>query len=272
MDNDVEMTLAQLDSGKPVDIPASPRNGVQNMKSPMSDSQDHPGGRAMRHRANINYNENANSYIDEITARFNKNPAKSYSRKSKKKLDLALPPPENISDPITPPSETLTQLPEPIPKLSPESLSSARTESEVTLPEEKAVVAETLPAESEVQSDPVINNKTPDDSLEDEHIEPEESSEVIEDKVDKVSEKLVDLDKHTFKSPKRLIMEGSPIQGDLEEKPSVKLVITKKKGSIFKSRSLVNDGPGAAGKKRHLYKHKWADDVSNIILITNFVG
>lgn len=265
MDNDVEMTLAQLDSGKPVDIPASPRNGVQNMKSPLSESHDHPGGRAMRHRANINYNENVNSYIDDITARFNKNPAKSYSRKSKKKLDLTLPPPENISDPTTPPSESVTQLPEPIPKLSPESLLSARTESEVAPPAKTAVIADTLPAESVVESDPV-NSKTPDDSLEDDHIEPEESSEVIEDtQVNKVSEKLVDLDKHTFKSPKRLISEGSPTQGDLEEKPSVKLVITKKKGSIFKSRSLVNDGPGAAGKKRHLYKHKWADDVSKIV-------
>lgn len=43
------------------------------------------------------------------------------------------------------------------------------------------------------------------------------------------------------------------------EQPSVKLVISKKKGSIFKSRALVND----AGNKRHVYKHKWdaeADD------------
>lgn len=47
------------------------------------------------------------------------------------------------------------------------------------------------------------------------------------------------------------------------EKPSseplapVKLVISKKKGSIFKSRSMVTDG---GRKRRALYKHKWSDD------------
>ncbi|GAB0089297.1 hypothetical protein DMENIID0001_038160 [Sergentomyia squamirostris] len=42
------------------------------------------------------------------------------------------------------------------------------------------------------------------------------------------------------------------------EKPSVKLLISKKKGSIFKSRALVTDAE--ASKKRHVYKHKWDDD------------
>lgn len=45
------------------------------------------------------------------------------------------------------------------------------------------------------------------------------------------------------------------------EKPTenpapVKLVISKKKGSIFKSRSMVADG---SKKRRALYKHKWCD-------------
>lgn len=39
--------------------------------------------------------------------------------------------------------------------------------------------------------------------------------------------------------------------------PPVKLVISKKKGSIFKSRALVSDG---TKKRRALYKHKWSDD------------
>lgn len=49
-----------------------------------------------------------------------------------------------------------------------------------------------------------------------------------------------------------------------DDKPSVKLVITKKKGSIFKSKSLVNDNPSPlpARKRRHLYRHQWANDVS----------
>lgn len=40
--------------------------------------------------------------------------------------------------------------------------------------------------------------------------------------------------------------------------PPVKLVISKKKGSIFKSRTLVDDN--ASKKRRALYKHKWTDD------------
>lgn len=59
-----------------------------------------------------------------------------------------------------------------------------------------------------------------------------------------------------FKSPHDV---GEDIHGD--DKPSVKLVITKKKGSIFKSKSLVNDNPSPlpARKRRHLYRHEWND-------------
>lgn len=39
----------------------------------------------------------------------------------------------------------------------------------------------------------------------------------------------------------------------------VKLVISKKKGSIFKSRSMVPDTDGGK-KRRALYKHKWCTD------------
>ncbi|XP_023954103.2 protein wings apart-like [Bicyclus anynana] len=62
-----------------------------------------------------------------------------------------------------------------------------------------------------------------------------------------------------FKSPQRMDEEH------MEDKPSVKLVITKKKGSIFKSKSLVNDNPSPlpARKRRHLYKHEWANDKGN---------
>ena len=42
-----------------------------------------------------------------------------------------------------------------------------------------------------------------------------------------------------------------------EATPPVKLVISKKKGSIFKSRPLVTD---VTKKRRALYKHKWSDD------------
>ncbi|XP_068622314.1 protein wings apart-like [Battus philenor] len=64
-----------------------------------------------------------------------------------------------------------------------------------------------------------------------------------------------------FKAPDGL--NEADIAGD--DKPSVKLVITKKKGSIFKSKSLVNDNPSPlpARKRRHLYKHQWANDKGN---------
>lgn len=45
------------------------------------------------------------------------------------------------------------------------------------------------------------------------------------------------------------------------DKPSVKLLISKKKGSIFKSRALVTDQD--SNKKRHIYKHKWDDDTKD---------
>lgn len=43
-----------------------------------------------------------------------------------------------------------------------------------------------------------------------------------------------------------------------EDPPPVKLVISKKKGSIFKSRALIDDG--GPKKRRALYRHKWSDD------------
>lgn len=46
------------------------------------------------------------------------------------------------------------------------------------------------------------------------------------------------------------------------EKPSVKLVISKKKGSIFKSRAIEAEAGESIKQKRHVYKHKWDDDVA----------
>lgn len=46
------------------------------------------------------------------------------------------------------------------------------------------------------------------------------------------------------------------------EKPSVKLVISKKKGSIFKSRAIEAEAGECIKQKRHVYKHKWDDDLA----------
>lgn len=48
-----------------------------------------------------------------------------------------------------------------------------------------------------------------------------------------------------------------PEENAPETAPPVKLVISKKKGSIFKSRPLVTD---VTKKRRALYRHKWSDD------------
>ncbi|CAH2040478.1 unnamed protein product, partial [Iphiclides podalirius] len=64
-----------------------------------------------------------------------------------------------------------------------------------------------------------------------------------------------------FKAPEGI----NDTDNSTDDKPCVKLVITKKKGSIFKSKSLVNDNPSPlpARKRRHLYKHQWANDKGN---------
>lgn len=50
-------------------------------------------------------------------------------------------------------------------------------------------------------------------------------------------------------------------KGELEiDKPSVKLVISKKKGSIFKSRAIDGESGESKKQKRHVYKHKWDVD------------
>ncbi|XP_018328573.1 wings apart-like protein homolog isoform X2 [Agrilus planipennis] len=50
----------------------------------------------------------------------------------------------------------------------------------------------------------------------------------------------------------------SPEKSTDDSQAPVKIVISKKKGSIFKSRSMVTTDAGK--KRRALYKHKWSDD------------
>lgn len=54
-----------------------------------------------------------------------------------------------------------------------------------------------------------------------------------------------------------------------DEKPSVKLVISKKKGSIFKSRAIAAANSEGENKKRHVYKHKWDDDSKDKTVISD---
>lgn len=57
------------------------------------------------------------------------------------------------------------------------------------------------------------------------------------------------------------IEELSETKNEIEsDKPSVKLVISKKKGSIFKSRAIDGESGESKKQKRHVYKHKWDVD------------
>jgi hypothetical protein len=57
------------------------------------------------------------------------------------------------------------------------------------------------------------------------------------------------------KSPAK---QSNHVQKQTDDNPGVKLLISKKKGSIFKSRALDRDE--SDNKKRNLYKHKWDAD------------
>lgn len=67
--------------------------------------------------------------------------------------------------------------------------------------------------------------------------------------------------KHSIMNNKHLLKQQEiPIKVSDEPTPIVsKLVISKKKGSIFKSRALVKDDDNNK-KRQHLYKHKWEND------------
>ncbi|XP_017775345.1 PREDICTED: protein wings apart-like [Nicrophorus vespilloides] len=69
------------------------------------------------------------------------------------------------------------------------------------------------------------------------------------------------------KKPATIEDHKEEILDKILEKPEnpvpVKLVISKKKGSIFKSRSLVADS--TKKRREKLYKHKWSDDNKDVI-------
>lgn len=66
---------------------------------------------------------------------------------------------------------------------------------------------------------------------------------------------------HQVQQEQQLEIPAVPVAMEMEEQQQpVKLVISKKKGSIFKSRALVKDEDNS--KKRHVYKHKWDNDNS----------
>lgn len=55
--------------------------------------------------------------------------------------------------------------------------------------------------------------------------------------------------------------DGNTAGIDEFEEPSVKLVTSKEKGSIFRSRAIEGEAGENNKQKRHVYKHKWDDDI-----------
>lgn len=105
----------------------------------------------------------------------------------------------------------------------------------------------------------IINNNTQDSSSGEEDT-PSENMDDNSDETNltsKQEEEKMDEEKPPDDEPPDDQLDKPDEQEEEQEQqpPPVKLVISKKKGSIFKSRSLV---PGSSNK-RYLYKHKWSD-------------
>lgn len=297
--DDIESQLAKLDSAG--SISKSPSLEVQHQELPPEPKPpESSSGRSRRNRPNINYSEN-DDYLDVLTSNYsNKYGTKTVSdikkegRKVKKKQE---PIAESVVDAQEEDTEGIekecpSQKSELIDILSgtaetgntsnetykvkpgkkqkrkhskhsspdytsdfQESNIQGKHESlQLKVPiEVENTESSTTPScsttESQSYSQPVQSSDSAYNSCPNENSEEESQKNQNED---------------MFKSPCGM----SETEEQLEDKPSVKLVITKKKGSIFKSKSLVNDNPSPlpARKRRHLYRHEWANDVSmNVI-------
>lgn len=290
--DDIESKLAQLDS--PGSVIKSPRLEVHpNDPPPEPKPPESTTGRSRRNRPNINYSEN-DDYLDVLTSGY---PSKYSSiktvgdlkkevRKSRRKQENEVIP--TVSSPVNNISEKMdTNIdkndlidilsggddpgknneihkgrvhkkqknkhkhasPEHESKEVPENIDESQTDTndlEVEPENEPVENQDVSVSENQTYSQPTQSSDSAYNSGPNENSEEEVNKNTQDD---------------VFKSPHGLCDS----EEQLEEKPSVKLVITKKKGSIFKSKSLVNDNPSPlpARKRRHLYRHEWANDVSN---------
>lgn len=301
-EDDIELELAKLDSTVPV-LKSPHLEVIPNETPPEPKPPESSTGRSRRNRPNINYSEN-DDYLDVLTKGYpNKQATKTVcdlkkeTRKTRKKHDNAT---EPVSIPTTPEMNDRIgknnndtenndlidilsgsdlkksvndnhkkphkkQRYKPVksssPEQEPDQLSNSvqeHNESDTDVNRECSIInspqiitTSDTPTYSQLgtQSSDSAYNSCPNDNYED------------------------DLQKNSqddvFKSPRHI----GDSEDQVEEKPSVKLVITKKKGSIFKSKSLVNDNPSPlpARKRRHLYRHEWANDVSIKIHFSYFL-
>lgn len=292
--DDIESKLAQFDSNM-YDHKSTTLEPKATEAPPQPKPPEKVSSRARRNRPNINYSEN-DDYLDAITSKSKQPPIKlvienkKEMRKNKKKHEINIPEPasqemcnnenevESHMD-----SNELTDI------LSGNSDSGkSEHDNQKVKSHRKHRHKHHKYLNSEIQSNIVDNtyteNEEQDLSMSELGTEPTNIEEKSQDTQDSgVNEMDTNENQATeasnayansqgfceddsnkyqeddvFKSPPRVAEITS------EDKPSVKLVITKKKGSIFKSKSLVSDSSTnsllPARKRRHLYKHEWAND------------
>lgn len=295
--DDIESQLARLDSTGPLRSLRSPRlEALPNEPHPEPKPPE-TGGRSRRNRPNVNYSE-TDDYLDALTTTLaNKHITKTVSdlrkegRKGRKKQDPVLETPD-VNSPLHEPVEKAESLEK---NDLIDILSGGENSKETykkphkkqkhkhkhSSPDKDLAQdlsnSQSTPPESEVQPEPVQEMGQEDIQDEPQANEPQgmtpntQSSDSAYNSCPNENFE-EDSQRHSqediFKPP---VMEA---ENHMDDKPSVKLVITKKKGSIFKSKSLVNDlqSPLPARKRRHLYRHEWANDVSYLISIPNHLG
>ncbi|XP_026731332.1 protein wings apart-like isoform X1 [Trichoplusia ni] len=295
--DDIESQLAKLDSGSVIKSPrleAHPNELPPEPKPPESAT-----GRSRRNRPNINYSEN-DDYLDVLTTGFpNKQGTKTVSdikkesRKSRKKYETST----DVASAVTSPEheQVIDKIESPVEKNDLIDILSGGTESGKSGENLKVKLHRKHKHKQNKNSSPSYDTEMP---LEENAAEPTAGSEDVdmEDETNEIHAQAFnsnntptysqantqsldsaynscpnenseeEAQKHNqedvFKSPRGMCDADEHISDD---KPSVKLVITKKKGSIFKSKSLVNDNPSPlpARKRRHLYRHEWANDKGN---------
>lgn len=97
----------------------------------------------------------------------------------------------------------------------------------------------------------------------------EKQQEIVSDDEDSNSMAPIDQKPNPIEEHKDEILEKI-LEKPTEPPPAVKLVISKKKGSIFKSRALVDDD--GSKKRRALYKHKWSSDDKDAVKSTENIS
>ncbi|KAI5646934.1 wings apart-like protein regulation of heterochromatin domain-containing protein [Phthorimaea operculella] len=285
--DDIESQLAKLDSTGP--IIKSPRLEVQPKEQPPEPKPpESSGGRARRNRPNINYSEN-DDYLDAITSKtISSKPGiktvsdlKREGRKGRKKHEAAIAEATaaESQQEVEKELESHVEKNDLIDILSggessksqeshkkPHKKQKHKHASKHSSPEYSKEVAQEEDAQEEIKD-------SEQDALQEEQSEAASQEAAVEDPTAQIQQNTQSSDSAYNSCPNEYSEEESqrhqddvfksPRDVDDQEvdKPSVKLVITKKKGSIFKSKSLVNENssPLPARKRRHLYRHEWND-------------